>query len=45
MVAIGRTGGRKYLLKIFLAYKLLQADRKAGYGLELPSGQTGTPQE
>ena len=33
------------VISIFLAYKLLQADRKAGYGLELPSGQTGTPQE
>jgi MFS family permease len=33
------------LVSIFLAYKLLQADRKAGYGLELPSGQAGTPQE
>jgi MFS family permease len=33
------------IVSIFLAYKLLQADRKAGYGLELPSGQSGTPQE
>ncbi len=33
------------LISIFLAYKLLQADRKAGYGLELPSGQSGTPQD
>jgi hypothetical protein len=32
------------IISIFLAYKLLQADRKAGYGLELPSGQAGTPQ-
>jgi len=32
------------IISIFLAYKLLQADRKAGYGLELPSGQSGTPQ-
>jgi MFS family permease len=33
------------VISIFLAYKLLKADRKAGYGLELPSGQAGTPQE
>lgn len=33
------------IISIFLAYKLLQADKKAGYGLELPSGQSGTPQE
>jgi MFS family permease len=33
------------VISIFLAYKLLQADRKAGYGLELPSGQAGVPQE
>ncbi len=27
------------LISIFLAYKLKQADKKQGYGLELPSGQ------
>ena len=27
------------LVSIFLAYKLKQADKKQGYGLELPSGQ------
>ena len=27
------------VISIFLAYKLKQADRKQGYGLELPSGQ------
>lgn len=27
------------IVSIFLAYKLKQADRKQGYGLELPSGQ------
>ncbi|MFO7574438.1 MAG: MFS transporter, partial [Bacteroidales bacterium] len=29
------------LISIFLAYKLKQADKRQGYGLELPSGKTG----
>ncbi len=32
------------VISIYLAYKLLLADKKAGYGLELPSGQAGIPQ-
>jgi hypothetical protein len=28
------------VISIFLAYKLKLADKKQGYGLELPSGQT-----
>jgi hypothetical protein len=27
------------LISIFLSYKLKQADKRQGYGLELPSGQ------
>jgi MFS family permease len=33
------------IISIFLAYRLKKADRRQGYGLELPSGQEGVPQE
>ncbi|MFC2116025.1 MFS transporter [Bacteroidota bacterium] len=33
------------IVSIFLAYKLLQSDRKQGFGLELPSGEAGTNSE
>lgn len=32
------------IISIFLAYKLKRADRRQGYGLELPSGQEGVPE-
>ena len=33
------------IISIFLAYKLKHADKRQGYGLELPSGQEGVAEE